>query len=93
VNPSRTVVKGEVSVYIMKGQVMKTYGSVDPRIRNLDARWSVVITFTLRPLYPHERSPGTHFIGLVGTKADLGGGEKRNLSHIGNLTPILRIFR
>jgi hypothetical protein len=42
------------------------------RILNLDSRWRCVVSFTLRPLYPGERDPGTHCIGCwVGPRVGL----------------------
>jgi hypothetical protein len=33
-----------------------------PRILELGKRWSSVVSFTIRPLYPNEKGIGTHLI-------------------------------
>jgi hypothetical protein len=39
-----------------------------------------VVNFTPRPLYPQEKSPGTHWIGgLVGSRAGLDAVSKREI--------------
>jgi hypothetical protein len=50
-----------------------------PCILNLGARWSCVISFTPRSLYPGEGAPRMHCIrGLVGPQRRSGhGGEER----------------
>jgi hypothetical protein len=45
---------------------MKAYcgsGGIAPRILDLGTRWRWVVSFMLRPLYPGEIVPGTHWIG------------------------------
>jgi hypothetical protein len=44
------------------------------------ARWRRVVSFTPRPLYPRERTPGTHWIGgWVGPRAVLNAVVKRKI--------------
>jgi len=38
-------------------------GGVAPRIFYLGTTWRWLVIFTLRPLYPRERDPSTHWIG------------------------------
>jgi hypothetical protein len=45
---------------------------VGPRILDFGTRWRWVVSFTPRPIYPRERTPGTHWIGVwVGPRAGL----------------------
>jgi hypothetical protein len=47
-------------------------GSIAPLILNLNTRWRWVVNFTLRPLYPRRKNPGTHWIGSwVGLRVGL----------------------
>jgi hypothetical protein len=67
-------------------------GGVPPRILHLGTRWRCVVSFTARPLYPQERTPGTHWIGgWVGPRVDLdtGGGEKNSQPPPGLEPPII----
>jgi hypothetical protein len=54
---------------------MKAYwgnGSIAPCIIDLGTTWGWVVSFTLRPLFPGERAPVTHWIGgWVGSRAIL----------------------
>jgi hypothetical protein len=63
---------------------MKTFmGSegIAPRILDPRTRWRWVVNFTLRPLYPQERVPGTHLIrGWVGPIAVLDAVVKRKIT-------------
>jgi hypothetical protein len=46
---------------------MNRYGGVEVWINvifNLGTTWRLVASFTPRPLYPRERFPGTHCIGV-----------------------------
>jgi hypothetical protein len=40
-------------------------GCIDPRFLDLDISWRKVVSFTLQPFYPWEKSPppDTHYIG------------------------------
>jgi hypothetical protein len=55
-----------------------------------------VVSFTLQPLYPRERAPGTHWIGAwVGPRAVLDAGvnySKRNNVKDGMLLPDCKAF-
>jgi hypothetical protein len=66
----RTMVK---SLYLTKHHTMKTCwrsGGISPRIFNLGAIWSWVVSFTPPPLYPGVKPSGTHWIGgWVGSRA------------------------
>jgi hypothetical protein len=49
-------------------------------ILNLGTIWRLVVSFTPRPLYPGEITPGTYWIGgWVGPRADLHAVEKRKI--------------
>jgi hypothetical protein len=60
---------------------MKAYGGLDVQIHiYLDhcTSWSLVVSFTARPLYPRGKSPDTHWIGgWVDPRASLDDVEKR----------------
>jgi hypothetical protein len=59
---------------------MKTYvggGCIDSHFLDLGTSWRWTVSFTFRPLYPRKRTPGTHWIGLVNTRAGLDDVEKR----------------
>jgi hypothetical protein len=62
-----------MSLCLIEHHAIKTYwgcGGIAPRILDLGTRWRWVVSFTTRPLYPRERSPGTHLIGSwVGPRA------------------------
>jgi hypothetical protein len=62
---------------------MKTYwvnGGIAPPIIDLGTRHRGVVSFTLRPLYPKEKPPGTHWIGgCFGPRAALGAVVKRRI--------------
>jgi hypothetical protein len=62
---------------------MKVYwgsAGIAPRILDLGNRWRWVVSFTLRPLYPQERTPGTSWIGgWVGPGAGLYAVVKRKI--------------
>jgi hypothetical protein len=60
------VKKVKMSLCLTKHHAMRTYwgsGSIAPRILNLGTRWRWVVSLTHRPLYPEERTPGTHWVG------------------------------
>jgi hypothetical protein len=75
---------------MVKGKVVPVlnYLSTTPRrrMRGVDVYTHVfltsalvagVVSFTLRPFYPGERAPGTHWIGgWVGPRADLSDMQK-----------------
>jgi hypothetical protein len=64
-----------LSLCLTKHSAMKTYwgsGCIAPRILEHGTRWRWVVSFTLRPLCPKERTPGTHWIGgWVGSRTVL----------------------
>jgi hypothetical protein len=61
-------------------------------ILDLCSGWREVVSFTLRPLYPGESAPDTHWIGgWVGPRTSLNTGEKRIISApAGNRTPTVQ---
>jgi hypothetical protein len=62
---------------------MKAYwgsGGIAPCILYLGTRWTWVVSFTSRPLYPRGGAPGTHWIGSwVGLRAVLDAVVKRKI--------------
>jgi len=53
------LVKDEVNLWLTKYHAMKTYcwsWGIDPRVLKLDTRWSWVVIFAPRPLYPRLRA-------------------------------------
>jgi hypothetical protein len=61
-------------------------GGTNSTILHLDTRWRLVVSFTLRPLYRWQRTPGNHCIGCwMGPRDSLGDMEKRrNITAAGN---------
>jgi hypothetical protein len=54
----------------------------------LNTRWRRVVSFTLQPLYPEGKYPGTHYIGgWVEPIAGLDAAEKRKAK---NKTPTIQ---
>jgi hypothetical protein len=78
-----TPVKVKLSLCLTKHRAMKTYwgsGGTAPCILDLCTRWSWVVSFTHRPLYPQGKSPGTHWIGgWMGPRAGLDTVAKRKI--------------
>jgi hypothetical protein len=76
-------VKVKLSLCLTKYHAMKTYwenGGIDPHILDLGTRWRWVVSFTLRPLYPRERAPDTHWTGgWVGPRVVLDTVVKRKI--------------
>jgi hypothetical protein len=86
-SPSRTLVKSEVVRVHNEGLNHDVWGTggVDPHNVNLDARWRLVITFTLRPLYPRRKICRCLFCRWFGEYKSRSWrcGEKINLFPIG----------
>jgi hypothetical protein len=63
-------------------------GGIVPRILDLGSRRRRVVSFTLRPLWPEERAPGTHYTGdWVGPRADWTRWRKKFPASAGNWVP------
>jgi hypothetical protein len=53
-------------------------GCIDPHFLDLGTSWKWVVSFTPRPFYPREKSPGAHWTGgWVDPRAGLDDVEKR----------------
>jgi hypothetical protein len=68
---------------------MKTYwesGDIAPRILDIGTRWRLVVSFTLRPLYPQGKSsrcPLDRRLGEPQSRSGRGGEEKSSQPPLG----------
>jgi hypothetical protein len=77
---------------LIEHHAMKAYwgsGGIAPRIFDLGTLWRWVVSFTTRPLYPREWSPGTHWIeDRVGARAGPDAVVKRKITRPSYATPL-----
>jgi hypothetical protein len=90
-------IKVKLSLCLTKHDAMKTYGESEgicPRIIGLDTKWRCAVSFKLRPLYPHGKSPQHPLDRKLGepmSRYGHGGDEKNSQISIKNLSTRLEL--